>query len=340
MASMKSQRAWGDEDDEDDVLPAREETEVNAQGVKKVTEYRLNAAGQKVRVVREIKVTEVVRRVPRAIAARKQRLRKFGAAKDSQDETNVTIVSSQEERVTLDDENAPGGAEASAQGNVKEAMNEFARKQMWRKLQQKYGVDDAATSAPPEDDIDDTTELGRARLAARAEAEASGKGEGENLAKSADVRSAYVPPSLRGQVGASGGGSGLQRLAQFDDRDHATLRVSNISEETKEEDLQQLFQPYGNIARIYLAKDRETLVSRGFAFVSFVRRDDAGRAMQALQGHGYDHLILRIEWAKPSTREPASDGGLSSGYTSGYGKALAQDTKERVSYASNLTANR
>jgi hypothetical protein len=31
---------------------------------------------------------------------------------------------------------------------------------------------------------------------------------------------------------------------------------------------------------------------------------------------------------------------LSSGYTSGYGKALAQDTKERVSYASNLTANR
>ena len=34
------------------------------------------------------------------------------------------------------------------------------------------------------------------------------------------------------------------------------------------------------------------------------------------------------------------EGGLSSGYTSGYGKALAQDTKERVSYASNLTANR
>jgi len=64
--------------------------------------------------------------------------------------------------------------------------------------------------------------------------------------------------------------------------------------------------------------------------------------MDALQGHGFDHLILKIEWAKPSAPKPEGDGGggLSSGFTSGYGKALAQDTKERVSYASNLTANR
>ena len=118
--------------------------------------------------------------------------------------------------------------------------------------------------------------------------------------------------------------------------------MTNISEDTTEADLQVLFAPYGRIARIYLAKDRETMVSRGFAFVSFVHKQDAERAMGALQGHGYDHLILKIEWAKPSApREtPAGEGGLSSGFTSGYGKALAQDTKERVSYASNLTANR
>ena len=33
-------------------------------------------------------------------------------------------------------------------------------------------------------------------------------------------------------------------------------------------------------------------------------------------------------------------GGLSSGFTSGFGQALARDTKEKVSFASNLTANR
>merc|ERR1719313_2228982 len=160
-------------------------------------------------------------------------------------------------------------------------------------------------------------------------------------------RSSYVPPSLRGQAGAGTPGSGLARMAampQYDDRDQSSLRVTNISEDTTEADLQILFAPYGRIARIYLAKDRETMISRGFAFVSFVHRQDAERAIGALQGHGYDHLILKIEWAKPSAPKPdaggGGEGGLSSGYTSGYGKALAQDTKERVSYASNLTANR
>mmetsp|Transcript_23786 Transcript_23786/g.94325 ORF Transcript_23786/g.94325 Transcript_23786/m.94325 type:complete len:85 (-) Transcript_23786:422-676(-) len=84
------------------------------------------------------------------------------------------------------------------------------------------------------------------------------------------------------------------------------------------------------------------MVSRGFAFVSYVRREDAARAMAALQGHGYDHLILKIEWARPSEKKDGAGGagGLETTYRSGYGKALAQDTKERVSYASNLTANR
>lgn len=40
--------------------------------------------------------------------------------------------------------------------------------------------------------------------------------------------------------------------------------------------------------------------SRGFAFVSYYQKSDAESAMQALQGYGYDHLILKLEWAKPS----------------------------------------
>ena len=75
--------------------------------------------------------------------------------------------------------------------------------------------------------------------------------------------------------------------------------------------------------------------SRGFAFVSFVNKDDAAKAMEKLQGFGYDHLILKLEWARPNTpKDPASSG---TEFRSGYGKALAQDTKEKVTYASNLT---
>ena len=66
-----------------------------------------------------------------------------------------------------------------------------------------------------------------------------------------------------------------------------------------------------------------------------------------MQGYGYDHLILKLEWAKPSSDSRGGGGGggggrgeggsggagaglESSQFRSGYGKALAQDTKQRV----------
>ena len=39
-------------------------------------------------------------------------------------------------------------------------------------------------------------------------------------------------------------------------------------------------------------------VLQGFAFINFVHREDAARAIQSVQGFGYDHLILSVEWAK------------------------------------------
>lgn len=38
----------------------------------------------------------------------------------------------------------------------------------------------------------------------------------------------------------------------------ATIRVTNLSEDTREADLQELFRPFGSIQRIYLAKDKNT----------------------------------------------------------------------------------
>lgn len=61
-----------------------------------------------------------------------------------------------------------------------------------------------------------------------------------------------------------------------------------------------MFSPFGSLQRVYLAKHKVTQESRGFAFVSFMSRRDAERAMEALQGYGYDNLILRLEWAAPS----------------------------------------
>lgn len=296
--------AWGD-DDEEDELPARTETPVDASGHKRITEFRVNSAGQRVKVTSVVKRVSEVTREPLAIKGRRERMKKFGAAASSTDESNVTIQVKDEERVTLEEENKAAAA------NVKEAMSEFARKQAMRKLRQKYQMEDVEDEDPS----------------------GGGPGEQQSMQSGPGGKAAYVPPSMRGKEGS-------QRMAAEDDRDNATLRVTNISEDTAEQDLQMLFSPYGRISRMYLAKDKGTYVSRGFAFISYHDRADAERAMNALQGHGFDHLILKIDWSKPAPTQQKGDGGLSSGFTSGYGKALAQDTKERVAYASNLTANR
>jgi len=118
----------------------------------------------------------------------------------------------------------------------------------------------------------------------------------------------YVPPSRRGGGGppssspssssSSTGGSEAPRRDES-----STIRVTNLSEDTKESDLQELFHRFGPISRIYLAKDKNTLLSKGFAFINFVYREDAAKAIEKLSGKfGYDHLILRLEWAKPSNK--------------------------------------
>uniref|UniRef100_A0AAX7TZA6 Eukaryotic translation initiation factor 3 subunit G n=1 Tax=Astatotilapia calliptera TaxID=8154 RepID=A0AAX7TZA6_ASTCA len=106
----------------------------------------------------------------------------------------------------------------------------------------------------------------------------------------------YVPPSLRD--GGTRRGESMQPNRRADD--NATIRVTNLSEDTRETDLQELFRPFGSISRIYLAKDKNTGQSKGFAFISFHRREDAARAIAGVSGFGYDHLILNVEWAKPS----------------------------------------
>ena len=112
-------------------------------------------------------------------------------------------------------------------------------------------------------------------------------------ARAGSMGAGYVPPSMRNADGTRNA-----EMAQRDDS--CTVRVSNLSEDVKDSDLRELFRRFGNIQRIYLAKDRETHASRGFAFINFYDRVDAQRSIDKLDGHGYDHLILSVTWANPS----------------------------------------
>lgn len=107
----------------------------------------------------------------------------------------------------------------------------------------------------------------------------------------------YVPPSARAgsrlpgeAMGRPGGGANRDDLP--------TLRVTNISEDTREDDLRELFGVFGRVARVYVGRDRETGIGKGFAFVSFEERATAQKAMEKVHGKGYDNLILSVQWSR------------------------------------------
>ena len=76
-----------------------------------------------------------------------------------------------------------------------------------------------------------------------------------------------------------------------------SIRINNLSSNTKEQDIAELCSIFGNIKRVFLAINRETGRSKGYAFVSFYNKDDAKSAIQRLNGYGYDNLILQVEYS-------------------------------------------
>ena len=131
----------------------------------------------------------------------------------------------------------------------------------------------------------------------------------------------YVAP---GRGGAAAGGTSLENAFNKNgDKEREvenTIRVSNLTKAVTEEDLRALFEPFGRVFRISLPRTERAEIDpkdgstkmikepRGFAYIAFNNKSDAEGAMQRLQGYGYGHLILKLEWAKANTKEGVNPG--------------------------------
>ncbi|KXS12066.1 eIF-3 RNA-binding subunit [Gonapodya prolifera JEL478] len=114
----------------------------------------------------------------------------------------------------------------------------------------------------------------------------------------------YVPPSLRGDRAAGSSGPAGESMMMRPRDEYPTLRVSNLTEDATEEDMSQLFKRFGRLQRCFVAKDRETGLCKGFAFISFYSHEDAQKAIDKVNGYGYDNLILKVEFAEPRKDKP------------------------------------
>jgi RNA recognition motif-containing protein len=89
------------------------------------------------------------------------------------------------------------------------------------------------------------------------------------------------------------------------------LFVGNLSFNTTENDLQDLFAAHGSVVEANLMMDRTSGRPRGFGFVTMSTPEEAQAAIAALNEKSVDGRALTVNVAKP--REERSGGGRSSG---------------------------
>lgn len=253
---------WGDiyENDEEDVKQPNEH-------MKTVSEVITNEKGQKVKVTRTIKVVAKRSKVNKNIASRRK-WAKFGACKGAPagPEDNITYFS--HETISFD-----------FKPRKREAVEE--NESVLDKLKGTNSIVICRECGQPGHWTQKCPNKGKNMSNLSGDA-AQPKTTAD--AKQADNKGGkYIPPSQRGD----------RKWSTASTRDDSvTLRVTNLPDDTQQSDLEELFRPFGHTTRIYLGQNR------GFAYVSYGRKDDAEKALEKLNGYGFGNLILHVEWGK------------------------------------------
>ncbi len=93
-----------------------------------------------------------------------------------------------------------------------------------------------------------------------------------------------------------------------------SIFVGNLPFRAEQEDVSELFAPYGEVTNCFLPLERDTGRKRGFAFVELADEESESRAIDGLQGAELMGRPLRINKA-----EPRSNAGGGGGGGGGYG---------------------
>jgi len=254
-------------------------TEVLKGDTKIVTSYDINEDGKKVKIVRYYKIEKV--KVPKAVAVRKS-WKKYGKAAGDGNGPNPSNTVIQDE-IQMDFPNIGGGQRPAEDPATKKLGKGFVKCRFCE-------MDHWSTACPYKDKLAVKPSEKEAALGAVAAMSSGGA-----AATDKDGKVRYVPPSMRD----GGNRKGDMMLTRSKDEAN-TIRVTNLPEDIQDSDIRELFANFGRIARIFLARDKHTGQSKGFAFVSFEAKEDAEKAVRMVNGHGYANLILSVEWAKPS----------------------------------------
>jgi RNA recognition motif-containing protein len=97
------------------------------------------------------------------------------------------------------------------------------------------------------------------------------------------------------------------------------IYVGNLSFNVTEADLKDLFSQHGTVQTASVIKDKYSGESRGFGFVEMPEKEEALKAISALNGKDLKGRNLKVNEAQPRTDRPRT-GGFGSGSGGGGGR--------------------
>ena len=93
------------------------------------------------------------------------------------------------------------------------------------------------------------------------------------------------------------------------------MYVGNLSYDSTDSDIRELFEVYETVGDVFIVKDREFGRPRGSAFVSMETLEEMNAAIEVFNGEEFDGRVLIINEAR--SREERPKGG---GYNRGGGR--------------------
>ena len=92
------------------------------------------------------------------------------------------------------------------------------------------------------------------------------------------------------------------------------IYVGNLPYSMTEEELKEVFKPFGGVESATIIKDKFSGESRGFGFVEMGVKEEAERAIQEMSGQECQGRKLIVNEARPrEERPPRSSGGYQGG---------------------------
>jgi len=82
------------------------------------------------------------------------------------------------------------------------------------------------------------------------------------------------------------------------------LFIRNLSFDTTDSELSDLFAAHGEVVSAKIACDRQTGKARGFAFVEMSSQDSAQDAIRALDSREFNGRVIHVAMSEPRERRP------------------------------------